>query len=145
MSKALVAVLLLYCSASFAQGPSWHGRLTQIIPTVSTKSDVDRLFPNRAEGRFSVYIATGKCTLGEYSKLVPKDTILQITFFPVNAVSLSQFKLAMSEFRETMENDNPTTHFVSSKLGLDYSTQRKRVISVTLFPRGYSSDSFSCK
>ena len=163
MSKTFMFLYLLClaCSISFGQDPRWHQKLKQIVPSVSKKVDVERTFKDAkldktwinngvearyyrtGDGRLSVYFAESVCTIGD-GKTIDKGTVIDATFFPVEKVSLRKFKVSKKDFSETMENDNPTTHFISSTLGLDYSTQRGRVINVTIFPRGFSSDSFKC-
>jgi len=120
MTKTFIAVLLLCYAVSFGKAPTWHQRLTQIVPTVSTLQDVEQAFANAdlkkswlndgvearyyqmPEGRLSVYLAAGECTLGPEAARVPRDTVLQATFFPVEETRLSKFKLPKSAFLETM-------------------------------------------
>lgn len=162
MTRTLIAVLLLCGSVCYGQVPTWHQKMKRIVPASSTLQDIEHAFANAdlqkrwvsdgvearyyrmREGRLSLYLASGECTVGAQAVSVPRNTVLQATFFPVEETTISKFKLAKREFLETMENDNPTVNLISSRLGLEYSTQKKRVISLTVFPAGFSSDSFKC-
>lgn len=162
MTRTLIAVLLLCCSVCYGQEPTWHQKVKSIVPASSTLQDIEHAFANAdlqrrwlnegvearyyrmREGRLSVYLASGECTVGVQAVRVPRNTVLLATFFPSRETTISKFKLAKNEFLATMENDNPTVNLISSRLGLEYSTQKKRVISLTVFPSGFSSDSFKC-
>ena len=143
MTRTLVAVLLLCGSVCYGQVPTWHQKMKRIVPASSTfrtsnlrlqmliyrswvSDGVEARYYRMRRGRLSLYLASGECTVGAQAVSVPRNTVLQATFFPVEETTISKFKLAKREFLETMENDNPTVNLISSRLGLEYSTQKKR-------------------
>jgi hypothetical protein len=158
---SLISLLTFFLAWQvFAQPPTWHTKLRQLEPTISSGNDVERIFLEykleksfidkgiearyyqSPEGRLSVYLAATECAVG--SNQLSRGSVINATFFPIVKDSLSKFKLSKRAFSETMENDNPTIHLINSSAGLDYSTQRGRVINVTIFPPGFSGDYFKC-
>lgn len=162
--QLLLGACLLYLLSStvLAQGPGWHRKLREIVPTVSSAEDVETRFKHAVlerkfvdkgvearfyempEGRLSVYLAHGRCSLESNTKEIPSGTILEIAFFPSTELPLRKFGLVNKTYEETMEDDNPTTHLISVALGIDYAVQAGRVIGVTVFPAGSSRGSVKC-
>lgn len=151
MLAILVSTLGTMHFAAWCQQPKWHAKLLRIIALESSKSDVERLYRTArvrrsfvennvnivlyetTEGKFSVEYANDHCSSNKVGFPVPKDTLLEMVFFPKDKLPFSAFDIERTDFTEIDDPHDPGTEYVSDLLGITYSVQMKRVIFVRIF------------
>lgn len=162
--KYFLLICIYICSLgiqTWSQEPAWHVSLKQVQAGKSTAKDVERFFTNLTltkqfvdkgiearyydspEGELMVQLAFNNCEAGSKSALFPSRTVIEATFFPEIEMKFSRFRRTKG-YKETMENDNPTTHFINRSVGLDYGVQSGRVIHVRVFAPGAADGQVRC-
>jgi hypothetical protein len=154
--KNILPLLFILCLvvSTEAKQPAWFQKLKQVRPFVSSKTDVERIFPDAkldksfvdtgvefvfydtAEGKMSLRYSAGKCTEIEKAPFdLEKGRVLGLTFFPVDRTTgLSKFNVNKKEMSRDKEDDIPVFHYYSEELGIDYGVVGNKVIEVQLFP-----------
>jgi hypothetical protein len=136
----------------FGQVPDWFSNLLRIRAGASTMADVERSFPEaRIESEFisrgirSVYYTTqdGKlsvkytnvqCIVSQPERLeIGKGKVLDAFFSIRRGAALADLGYSKDSMYRYFEDDNPTEHFMDKTKGIDFSLQRNKITSITIF------------
>lgn len=144
------ALLLLLFNGLLAipmsgQIPPWHAKLKELVPWVTSQSEIERIFPEaqlRKEytyssegmheivydteyGTLSVIFTLGECpnARGQYCH-VNGGKVVEASLQLKRPIEFSKLKLKKKGLDYFVENDNPTEHYVDLKIGIDDPTSR---------------------
>ena len=84
------------------------------------------------DGKLKVFYSTGRCSKNSNKDGwdINKDIIVSIEFELNKPVRLSKLNLDLRTFVGYKESDNPTYHYRSSELGIEFSTLGGKVTSM---------------
>lgn len=156
MRKIVFQTILIYLITvvtAFGQPPVWYVKLLKLQPLVSDKTDVEKVFENpkvdknfidggieavyyeTSDGKLTVLYSSGDCTFGRTNDFqTTKGKVINILFFPINRrIKISKFNINKQNLETRTEHEG-TTYLTDNEIGIEYGTQKERVIHIKMFP-----------
>lgn len=146
-------LLFLATNNVCANEPNWYLNLKKISPIVSSRTDVEKTFNSppvirsfthegidyiiyaTKDGELNVQYSTGICAITESGAYeVTKGIVLRAIFFPKISTKLSELDFKRNLYIKSQDPHDLVWHYVSTDLGINFSTKKDMVLDIVLFP-----------
>lgn len=143
----IILIVLVLNMFAIGQNRSWFAIVEKIMPGVTTRSDILKMFPGIKEdnvnrfdsvedvyyhshetGRLSVSYSTGRCA-GRYALSIESDVVYSFSFWPEKPINIRRTGIDLTGFSVSRESDTENWIYSNVTMGATYTVFENKKLS----------------